>query len=99
MFDSPRNGIGIRVSDDCLHWEDTGRLLTLGQKDWPWAQGRLTAGAVIDITGIFSPEQTWLMVFHGSGPEDERTMFDTHASLGLAWSQDLIHWQWPESCK
>lgn len=95
LFDSPRNGIGIRISDDCLHWENTGNLLTLGQKDWPWAQGRLTAGAVVDITGIFSPEQTWLMVFHGSGPEDEGTMFDTHASLGIAWSHDLRCWHWP----
>jgi hypothetical protein len=37
----------------------------------------------------------YLMFFHGSGPEDERTMFDHHASLGLAWSADLREWHWP----
>jgi len=29
-----------------------------------------------------------LLFFHGSDPEDERTMFDNFASLGIAWSDD-----------
>ena len=37
----------------------------------------------------------YLLFFHGSGPEDERTMFDNFASIGLAWSDDLKNWNWP----
>ena len=96
MFHSPHNGIGVLESEDCLKWKDTGRLLTLGQEYWPWAMGRITAGFVMEVTGILSEENTWLMFFHGSGPEDERTMFDQYASLGIAWSHDLQNWEWPE---
>ena len=37
----------------------------------------------------------YVLFFHGSGPEDERTLFDTHASIGIAWSDDLRDWCWP----
>ena len=93
MFHSPRNGIGVKRSSDLRQWKDGG-LITLGQKGWPWARGRLTAGFVLDLRrrpGIGK----YLMFFHGSGPEDERTMFDNHASLGIAWSDDLVRWDWP----
>lgn len=96
MFHSPRNGIGVLESDDCLNWEDTGMLLTLGQEEWTWAKGRITAGFVIEVPDSITKEKTWLMFFHGSGPEDERTMFDTYASVGIAWSHDLKNWIWPK---
>ena len=48
MFHSPRNGIGRKTSTDLLHWTDEPGLITLGQKEWSWAAGRLTAGAVLD---------------------------------------------------
>ena len=48
LFHSPHNGIGVKRSKDLRHWEDCG-LITLGQKDWPWARGRLTAGFVLDL--------------------------------------------------
>lgn len=93
LFHSPANGLGVKRSTDLRHWRDGG-LLTLGQRDWPWAKGRLTAGFVLDLRR--TPEiGKYLLFFHGSGPEDERTMFDRHASLGLAWSHDLQSWQWP----
>ena len=93
LFHSPRNGIGMKRSKDLRQWQDC-ELTTLGQKDWPWGKGRLTAGFVLDLRrepGIGK----YLLFFHGSGPEDERTMFDNHASLGLAWSDDLKSWHWP----
>jgi hypothetical protein len=93
LFDSPENGIGVRRSADLEHWGPR-TLLTLGQANWPWAQGRLTAGFVLDaheVTGVGK----YLMFFHGTGPEDERTIFDTHACIGLAWSDNLVHWRWP----
>ena len=39
-------------------------------------------------------ETVYLMFFHGTGPEDERVCFDKNASVGLAWSRDLIRWEW-----
>lgn len=96
LFHSPHNGIGVMESDDCVHWTDTGRLITLGQENWSWARGRLTAGFVMDASDAFEGEKTWLMFFHGSGPDDERTAFDQFASVALAWSNDLAIWEWPK---
>jgi hypothetical protein len=93
LFHSPGNGIGVKRSRDLKEWRDAG-LLTLGQKDWPWAKGRLTAGFVLDLRREPRVGKA-VMFFHGSGPEDERTMFDNYASLGLAWSTDLATWDWP----
>lgn len=94
MFHSPANGIGMKRSQDFNNWSDSG-LLTLGQKDWPWAQGRLTAGFVLDLRqepGIGKA----IMFFHGSSyPEkDPRGGFDNFASLGMCWSADLKNWEW-----
>ena len=94
LFHSPDNGVRVKRSPDLRQWRDTGDLITLGQSAWPWAQGRLTAGFVLDsclIPGI----EKYLMFFHGSGPENEETMFDHNASLGVAWSNDLAAWKWP----
>ena len=94
MFHSPKNGIGMKRSRDMKTWTDAGRLITLGQRQWPWAQGRLTAGFVLDLRdepGIGK----YLMFFHGTGPEDESVIFNTYACLGLAWSDDLENWNWP----
>jgi hypothetical protein len=93
MFHSPGNGVGVKRSRDLRTFHDDG-LITLGQKDWPWAKGRLTAGFVLDLKS--DPRiRKYLMFFHGSGPEDERTMFDNFASIGIAWSDDLKDWSWP----
>ncbi len=94
MLHSPEdNGIGIKRSHDLVSWRDEG-LLQLGQSDWEWAAGRLTAGFALDLRSV--PEAgKFVLFFHGSGPEDESVYFDTHASIGIAWSDDLKHWQWP----
>ena len=106
MFHSPANGVGVKRSDDLLHWTDRtkgedsrgwsedGTVLTFGQKDWLWARGRLTAGAVIDCRDIPEIGQ-YLMFFHASGPLTESGGdFDRNCSIGLAWSRDLSDWQW-----
>jgi hypothetical protein len=31
-----------------------------------------------------------------TSPKDESTVFDTHACIGLAWSQDLKAWNWTD---
>ena len=93
LFHSPSNGVGIKRSRDLENWTDYG-LLTLGQDDWPWAQGRLTAGHVLDLRdepGIGK----YLMFFHGSSPEGcEQQETHGHASLAMAWSDDLVEWDW-----
>ena len=75
-------------------WRDVGEPITLGQKEWPWAQGRLTAGFVLDLRNEAAVGK-YLLFFHGTGPEDESVIFNTHACLGLAWSDDLSRWDWP----
>ncbi|MBG98917.1 MAG: hypothetical protein CMN58_01075 [Solibacterales bacterium] len=88
------NGIAMKRSRDLKAWEDTGSLITLGQQGWPWAQGRITAGFVLDLREELSVGK-YLMFFHGTGPEDESVIFNTHACLGIAWSDDLVTWDWP----
>jgi len=96
LFHSPANGVGIKRSADLEHWRDWGDLITLGQKDWPWAQTRLTAGFVLDLRQEPSIGK-YLMFFHGVGPGETRTMDNAFAncSIGIAWSEDLREWHWP----
>ena len=94
LWHSPHNGIGEKVSSDLIHWQDTGKLITLGQNEWAWARGRLTAGMVLDLRHEPSVGKA-LLFFHGTGPEDERIVFDEYACIGIAWSDDLEHWDYP----
>lgn len=99
MLHSPDNGIGIKRSKDLVQWVDELPLITLGQKDWSWAKGRITAGFLVDrkltdIGNLLKPYR-YLLFFHGSGPATEQAGdFDRNASLGIAWSNDLKNWNW-----
>ncbi|QHV97357.1 glycoside hydrolase family protein [Spirosoma endbachense] len=95
LIHSPKNGIAIKRSTDLRTWKDWGNLITLGQADWPWAKGRLTAGTVLNMKNepLFGK---YVMFFHGSGPlTEEAGDFDKNASIGIAWSDDLKTWNWP----
>ena len=94
LFHSPKNGIGVKRSKDLKTWTDHG-LLVLGQAEWPWAQGRLTAGHVLDLRDNEAVGK-YVMFFHGSSPEG-CALQETHghSSLAFAWSQDLAYWHWP----
>lgn len=95
LFHSPKNGIAIKRSTDLKSWKDQGGLITLGQEEWPWAKGRITAGAVLNLTKEKGFEK-YLLFFHGSGPlTEEAGDFDKNASIGIGWSSDLLHWDWP----
>lgn len=96
LFHSPPNGIGVKRSRDLRAWRDEG-LLTLGQPHWPWARGRLTGGFVLDLRREPTVGKA-LMFFHGSDfpEEDPRGGFDSFASIGIAWSDDLESWAWPK---
>lgn len=96
LFHSPENGLGVKRSRDLQTWTDHG-LITLGQKEWPWARGRLTAGHVLDLREEPSVGK-YVMFFHGSTPEGCRLQeTHGHSSLALAWSNDLLRWEWPTS--
>jgi hypothetical protein len=99
LFHSPRNGIGVKRSNDLKNWRDEG-VTTLNQKSWPWAQGRITAGFVLDLRHDPAVGKA-LMFFHGSRfpEEDRRGGFDNFASIGIAWSHDLKNWSWPQTSK
>ena len=78
-----------------INWNDFGDLITLGQNEWNWAKGRITAGTVIDLRSTPRVGK-YLMFFHGSGPKKEKDGdFDKNSSIGVAWSNNLIDWQWP----
>ncbi len=97
LFHSPKNGIAIKRFSDLLHWKDWGKLITLGQKEWQWARGRITAGVVIHPDKRLT-DKKYLMFFHGSGTlTEEEGDFDKNASIGIAWSNDLLHWNWPKN--
>jgi len=95
MFHSPSNGIGVKRSQDPKSWGSDRQFLTLGQKDWPWSQGRLTAATVIDLTQEPSVGK-YIMFFHGSSKAGLKA-HRAHgaASLAVAWSDDLVNWSWP----
>jgi sucrose-6-phosphate hydrolase SacC (GH32 family) len=96
LFHSPSNGIAIKKSTDLKKWETWGNLITLGQNEWDWAKGRITAGFVINLKNVRGFEN-YLMFFHGSGPlKESQGDFDKNASIGIAWSKDLINWAWPK---
>lgn len=96
LIHSPGNGIGIKRSGDLVNWADRG-IITLDQENWPWAEGRLTAGHVLDMRD--DPEVgKYVMFFHGSVSKNtEPRETHGHASLAIAWSDDLSHWDWPGS--
>ena len=93
MFHSPSDGIGIKESEDLVNWKDVGTAQIEGRENWPWAKGRLTAGAVIDCRK--NPRVgKYVMFFHGSGPLSElEGDFDRNASIAMVVSDDLIHWK------
>ena len=95
LFHAPSNGIGVSRSADMKTWRNLG-VLPLGQQEWPWARGRLTAGFVLDLRQDPQVGKA-LMFFHGSRyPEaDPRGGWGRLVSIGLAWSDDLVHWDWP----
>ncbi|MAE17585.1 hypothetical protein CMK12_01350 [Candidatus Poribacteria bacterium] len=94
LFHSPENGIGVKRSKNLKDWSDHQHL-TLGQQEWEWAAGRLTAGHFLDLRHIAEIGK-FVMFFHGSVSRKIQPK-ETHgnASLGLAWSDDLLHWDWP----
>ncbi len=98
LFHSPDDDIGVKRSGDLKNWTD-GDLITLGQTEWPWAQGRLTAAFVLDLRE--EPEiGRCVMFFHGSSTRGLKMhAAHGHGTLAIAWSHDMINWNWPGNGK
>jgi len=96
LFHSPENGIGLKRSQKPDQWGADEMLITLGQDQWPWAARRLTAATVIDLTED-KKFGKYIMFFHGASMEGAQPKYNAHnnASLGIAWSDDSINWDWP----
>ena len=90
------DGIEFRRSPDLIHWRDDGPKVTLGQKDWPWAETRLTAGYVLDLRSVPGVGK-YVLVCHSMGPGKVRTDANVQAncSIVIAWSDDMKTWHWP----
>ena len=89
MMHSPQNGMRFKESTDLLSWRDLPGEITLGQKEWPWARGRLTAGFLYDgrtVAGVGG----WVLFFHASGPRTESEGdFDRNASIGVVVAENI----------
>jgi predicted GH43/DUF377 family glycosyl hydrolase len=84
MFFSPcyqKRGIGVAYSSDLLHWSFDHYLQF---PKLPWAHSGPTAPSILDGRDLVGK---WLMAFHGD------LQLPHHARMGLAWSEDLVHWQ------
>jgi hypothetical protein len=96
LFHSPENGIGLKRSKKPDQWGEDETHITLGQDQWPWAARRITAATVIDMTQ-YERFGKYIMFFHGASKEGAQPKYNAHnnATLGIAWSDDLINWDWP----
>lgn len=96
LFYAPANGVGVKRSSDLVYWREEGPPIVLGQKAWPWAETRLTAGYVADLRQVPGVGK-YVMVCHSMGPGKKKTDANTNANCNIviAWSDDLKTWHWP----
>ncbi len=96
LIHSPgRDGMGLMSSGDLKNWEPVvEENIRLGYKVWLWAMARLTAGFVLDLKE--DPRVgKYLMFYHGTESDKPHEHIGI-CSLGIAWSDDLINWNWPK---
>jgi hypothetical protein len=96
MFFSPGNGTGVLRSNDGVSWSEDQPPIILGQKDWPWAETRITAGYVADMRNVPGVGK-YVIVCHSMGPGKTRTNRNilANCNIVIGWSDDLKHWKWP----
>ena len=85
LIHSPENGIGIKRSRDLSEWRDLG-IRYLGQEDWSFADGRITAAFALESPK--GEKYRYTVFFHGSIKESRP---ETHgsASIGIAYTNDF----------
>jgi sucrose-6-phosphate hydrolase SacC (GH32 family) len=85
LIHSPDNGIGLAESNDLKVWKEI-KNITLKQKEWDWASGRLTAGFAMESKG--NTKYKYILFFHGSRKE---SFPETHgnATLAMVFTDDF----------
>lgn len=97
MFHSPRNSIGIKTSEHIYKWGEDIAQIYPGQTYWERAKGRITAATVTDLRHI-SGIGKYIMFFHGESINGrEYAKAHGFASIGIAWCDDLLKWEYPIS--
>ncbi|MBS1816251.1 MAG: hypothetical protein JSS87_15380 [Acidobacteria bacterium] len=96
LFYSPENGTGVLRSHDGITWHEDQPPIVLGQKDWPYAETRITAGYVADMRNLPNIGK-YVFVTHTMGPGKTKTNLNVLANCNIVigWSDDLKHWHWP----
>lgn len=82
---SPENDISFLRSKDLKSWEEFG-FTTLGQHEWEWANGRITAGFVLEAPA--EQKYKYMLFFHGSADVYPET--HGNATLAVAFTDDFI---------
>ena len=95
LFDSPKGGIGVKRSRDLRTWRDPGLPYSGAERLAMGAKVGSPRGFVLDLRHEPAVGKA-IMFFHGSRypEEDPRSGFDSFASIGYAWSDDLEDWSW-----
>lgn len=84
LVHSPKNGISFSKSKDLKTWQEFS-YTTLKQNEWEWADGRITAGFVME--GTKDIKYKYILFFHGS----KDIYPETHgsATLAMAFTNDF----------
>jgi hypothetical protein len=95
MHSPGADGMGLLATRDLRTFRELAPdHILLGYPDWVWARRRLTAGTVLDLRHV-AGIGAYLMLYHGSAELPGAHEHVSASSLGLAWSDDLLHWDWP----
>lgn len=88
IFNSPENGIALLKTSDFKNFNQCG-ITYLNQTEWTWAKDRITAGFVLDMSKE-NFKYKYIMFFHGD--DEDNYLFG--ASMGIAFSNDLVNWEY-----
>ncbi|MEM7110322.1 MAG: hypothetical protein AAF519_18995, partial [Bacteroidota bacterium] len=96
MLHSPEKGMGLLTSKNLKKWKPFFEEEILGQEEWgDWCGQRVTAGFVLDLRDDPAVGK-YLMFFHGQGPAPKTTeIINSGTDMAIAWSDDLVTWEWP----
>jgi hypothetical protein len=95
MHSPGADGMGLLATPDLRQFRElVPEHILLGYPAWDWARRRLTAGTVLDLRNVPGIGE-YLMFYHGSAELADAHEHISASSLGLAWSDDLLTWDWP----
>jgi len=84
MLHSPDTGISFSKSKDLINWEEISHTV-LKQREWEWAERRLTAGFAMESANGF--KYKYIIFFHGSVDVYPET--HGNSTLAMAFTDDF----------